>query len=56
MAAKHVRLMLRINAKAKDSLRRYAVRLTAERDRRVSMTEALNEILLKLPLKKRVAA
>ncbi|HEX9620189.1 MAG TPA: hypothetical protein VF989_08650 [Polyangiaceae bacterium] len=55
MAEKQARLMLRVSAKARNKLRRYAVQLTYERDRRVSMTKALDEILLKLPLKKRAA-
>ena len=55
MAAKQARLMLRVSTKARDRLRRYAVQLTYQRDRRVSMTEALDELLLRLPLKKRAA-
>jgi hypothetical protein len=54
-AAKQARLMLRVSAKARDRLHRYAVKLSYERDHRVSMTKALEEILLDLPLKKRAA-
>ena len=54
-AAKQARLMLRVSAKARDRLHRYAVNLSYAREHRVSMTKALEEILLALPLKKRAA-
>jgi len=56
MAAKQARIMHRISVKARDNLRLYAVRLSYERDRRVSMAKALDEILLAIPFKKRTTA
>ena len=51
MAAKKkvYRLMLRVSKKARDKLQSHAVRLSYERDRHVSMTRALDELLLALP-------
>jgi len=49
--AKYARIAVRLKPKAKERLRKYALQLSSERGRHVSMVKALERILLNLPLK-----
>lgn len=47
--------MVRVSSEAKAKLKFYATQLTGERGKFVGMAQALEEVLLALPTKKRAA-